>query len=79
MATATETNGKATKAPKRGFDGIPCILCGAEDNLRVDLDDMAHFTCSDCDGEFTAQDVRRHQERWTGVLAWLDAAPPIAK
>lgn len=55
---------------------LPCIVCGAA-NARVllHLDDADTFTCGECDGEFTADDVRHVMVRWSGVLAWIEIMP----
>ena len=73
MPTATETTPKATT---RGFS-CRCILCGAEESVRVDLHDLTSFTCTACEDDFTADDVREHVKAWAKVLAWIDTAPEI--
>ena len=71
MATATE---KLT-----GFGKLRCPKCGeAEATIRVDLDDLLTFACTECDEEFGRDDVEEMMaaaKRWARVLAWLDTAP----
>lgn len=64
-----------TAAVQRGFGALPCILCGEEAALSVDLDDCTTFRCPECENEFTADDVRTHLASWSRVLNWLDSAP----
>lgn len=67
----------ATPSVKRGFPGLPCPQCAETDSVRVDLDNVASFTCTACDAEISADDVQTFIARWTPVLAWLDTAPAI--
>jgi hypothetical protein len=65
----------AEPTPQRGLR-LPCPKCGEEDAaLMLWLSDGATFTCQECDGEFTADDVRRFMDRWAAALAWVDAMP----
>jgi hypothetical protein len=66
----------ATKT-KTGF-AVRCIHCADQDTVRVDVHDLNNFTCSSCDAEFTADDVRTELARWAKLLAWLDTAPDAA-
>ncbi len=66
MATATDT--------QRGFS-VRCLHCGQEESIRIDAHDLHNFTCSSCDAEFTADDVREELARWGKLLAWLDTSP----
>lgn len=56
-----------------GFKGVPCIKCGAEDGVRVNICDMT-FACRECDEEYRSDDVRELIEKWTKVLEWVKAA-----
>lgn len=60
----------------RGFKA-PCIKCGEEATVRLDLSDLDAFTCSSCDAEFTADDVRAFVAEWAKVLSWIDSAPVV--
>lgn len=66
MATATET--------KRGFKA-PCIRCGEEETVMLDLSDLERCTCSSCDAEFTTTEVRAALAAWVKILDWIDLAP----
>lgn len=63
------------KTVKRGFGPLPCILCGAEGTIRLDLDDVANLTCAECEESFTPADVRAFMAKWAPVLAWIETAP----
>jgi transcription elongation factor Elf1 len=67
MATRTKT----------GF-AVRCIHCGQEECVKLDVHDLDTFTCSSCDTEFSADDVRAEIDRWARLLAWLDTAPDAA-
>jgi transcription elongation factor Elf1 len=60
----------------KGF-AVRCLHCGQEESIRIDAHDLHNFTCSSCDAEFTADDVRAEMARWGKLLAWLDSAPAI--
>jgi hypothetical protein len=66
MATATKK--------KTGFKA-PCIKCGEEATVRLDLSDLDSFVCCSCDAEFTTADVRATLAEWQRVLSWIEAAP----
>jgi hypothetical protein len=66
MATATTTT--------RGFS-VLCLRCAEEETVRVDVHALHTFTCTSCDAEFSADDVRAEMARWEKLLAWLDTAP----
>jgi hypothetical protein len=72
MTTAHQT---AAKPKPRGFGALPCILCGQETTISLDLDEVDNFHCSECDGVFSVSDLRDHMERWQKVLAWIHLAP----
>jgi transcription elongation factor Elf1 len=73
MQTDTTTTAKA-----RGFGALTCPLCAAEACVTLDLDDGATFRCGDCDGTFTADEVRAVIDRWNAVLAWVDTIPHLS-
>lgn len=73
--TTTATTNAATDTPARGFQGLRCVLCGAEATISLDLDDLDTFHCPECSEDFTADDVRAQIEAWGKVLAWIDSAP----
>ncbi len=60
---------------KRGFGALPCILCGQEATITLDLDDCAVFRCPECVNDFSADDVRDHAAKWARVIAWIETAP----
>jgi uncharacterized protein (DUF983 family) len=57
----------------QGFH-CPCPRCG-EEGVRVGLWDVNDLHCSECDGDFTLEDVRALVEGWGPVIRWLDTAP----
>ena len=63
-----------TTRKARGF-ATRCLHCGEADTVRVDLSDVGSMTCSSCDAEMTAEDVREAIGAWQRVLAWLETAP----
>jgi uncharacterized protein (DUF983 family) len=63
MATATA----------KGF-AVRCIRCGQEECIRLNVNNLDTFSCSACDEDFTADDVRTELARWARLLAWLDTA-----
>lgn len=75
MATPTTTTAPEAPAVKRGFGNLPCILCGQEATVRLDLDDCGTFTCTECEESFTAADVATHLAKWRRVLDWICTAP----
>jgi uncharacterized protein (DUF983 family) len=66
MAKATTT--------QRGFK-LRCPMCGEEDTLRLDLDDVSKLFCSQCDSDFTTGDVKEIVRQWQKCLLWLETAP----
>lgn len=75
MSTTTTNGTAAPGAGKKGFGCLPCILCGQEATVRLDLDDCGTFTCGECEERFTAADVREHLAKWSRVLRWIESAP----
>jgi hypothetical protein len=75
--SATYFEGLARRlARPRGFPRALCPRCMDDGNLvRVDLDDLANFTC-DCGGEFCVEDVLQLMREWGAVLEYLALAPP---
>jgi transcription initiation factor IIE alpha subunit len=67
-----------SKEIRRGFP-VVCIRCGERETLSLSLDNATSFTCSDCDGEFTASDVRDVINEWGPVLSWIDSAPEFQR
>lgn len=67
----------AQPAQKRGFGLLPCPMC--EDGgatMRLGLDDVNTFHCTECENEFTVNDVRSFIRAWEPVLEWIKTAPP---
>lgn len=62
---------------KRGFQDACCLRCGEEGGVYVRLGEVTRFACSECDSEWTAQDVRAAVEAWSRVLVWVASAPVI--
>jgi transcription initiation factor IIE alpha subunit len=62
---------------QRGF-ALRCLCCGETTSLTLDLDTLDTFRCPECNGDFTADDVREAVGQWQRVLAWIDLAPPLA-
>jgi hypothetical protein len=54
---------------------VKCIDCGESGGLALKLADGETFTCSECDGEFTSDDVREQIEAWQRMLAWVRQCP----
>jgi uncharacterized protein (DUF983 family) len=80
--TAAATNGTTaapeTATPKRGFGYLPCPKCGEEQvTVSLFLDEVSTFRCCECEGEWSADEVRDLIARWGRVLAWLDLAPTV--
>jgi uncharacterized protein (DUF983 family) len=70
MASASKT--------AKGFT-TRCPECGVEDTLRIDVADVHSLSCSSCDAELTAADLRHIIAGWTKLLAWLDTAPVVGE
>jgi uncharacterized protein (DUF983 family) len=70
MASAIKTT--------RGF-ATRCPECGEENTLRIDVADVHSLSCSSCDAELTAADLRHIVAGWTKLLVWLDTAPVVAE
>ena len=64
---------------QRGFGHLPCPKCGEVTTIKMDLDDCFTMTCSECEGEFTTDDVREFIAAWVPLLKWIETAPPIGK
>lgn len=64
MATATE----------RGFN-VTCIRCGnADATVTLNLDDCDTFRCTECEEEWSVEDVREHVIFWARVIKWVESA-----
>lgn len=53
---------------------VTCIKCGEAGSIKLDLTDMDTLTCSECDAEYSVDDVRAVMREWGPVLAWIDSA-----
>lgn len=65
----------------RSFD-LPCIKCGEIGCLTLNLnglDDSAAFQCSECEAEFSIEDVQNAVAAWQKALTWIEAAPVAAE
>jgi hypothetical protein len=83
MSTATKAApaplGTLNPAPKaRGFPGLRCLLCGEEDTLRLDLENLS-LSCGANDCEIEPAEVRSLIALWQKLLAWLETAPPAGE
>jgi hypothetical protein len=61
----------------RGFEGVSCLLCGAEGTVSVHLDQVTTFHCSECSDSWDAEGVREAIAAWTSVLRWVALAPTL--
>jgi hypothetical protein len=69
---------KQSETTARGFKEVVCIACGnADATVSVMLHDLNQFHCSECDAEFSVEDVRAHLAAWTRVLDWISLAPEL--
>jgi len=67
MKTATKT--------ARGFQ-LRCLNCGTSDGTRyLYLDRLDMIGCSECQEDFSVEDLRAAVADATRLLAWIDAAP----
>lgn len=62
--------------PARGFPGVGCLLCGAENSIAVQLVDCS-FLCSECGNEISLEDARKAVDAWTRVLSWVALAAEV--
>jgi hypothetical protein len=65
----------------KSFD-LSCPFCGhAEPALRIDLNDLAEITCSECDESFTVQKAvtkaAENLRRWQAVAKWIRMAGEV--
>lgn len=60
---------------QQGFGCLPCPKCGADAQIKWDLDDLSTFSCRECEDEFTREEVETFIARWQRVLSWIDSAP----
>jgi hypothetical protein len=77
MIAATPTPATEPTAQPRGFPGLRCPLCGAEDCVTVALNDVFALHCTSCDEDIDADEARDNARRWLAVLAWCELAPVI--
>lgn len=63
--------------PQRSpFEALPCIKCGENSCLALDLDDLTTFHCRECAAEFTRENVEATMAIWGLCLIWIDSAYP---
>ena len=60
-----------------GFGMLPCLRCGEEVAITLDLDDCCTFRCPECNADFTVDEVQTTMNLWAEVLTWLDTAPKL--
>ena len=73
-AKAAQVSSDDTSPAPRGFPGIRCPACGAEESIRI----MAHTgacECGDCDVEIDRETIEGIAAQWSKLLGWLDAMP----
>ena len=58
------------------FEALPCIKCGENCCLALDLDDLITFRCRECEEEFTREQVESTVAIWGRCLTWIDGAYP---
>ena len=75
MTKATEPDAE----PVRRSFNVPCIKCGESGTLRLDVEDVAGFHCSQCDNDFTAADVEGLIAKWQPLLAWVRTCPSTSR
>ena len=61
----------------KGFGLLPCIKCGNDCCVRLDLDDCDRFNCTSCDEEYTRDEVSMTLAKWRAVLEWIDTLPDV--
>ena len=65
------------------FAALPCIKCGENCCIGLDLDDLTTFRCRECENQFTREEVESIVTIWDFsigpwgyCLAWIDLAYP---
>jgi transcription elongation factor Elf1 len=64
----------------RGFGNLPCIHCGEEAVVSIDLNDFTGeeaLRCNECEATYSLESVKGVMAKWAPVLAWLETAPVI--
>jgi transcription elongation factor Elf1 len=62
----------------KGFGPLPCLRCGNQVILSIDLDDLCGdeaCTCNECGEHFSLAEVQAILDGWRDVLAWVALAP----
>lgn len=54
---------------------LPCLRCGEECVIQVDVSDGESCQCCGCGAEFRASEIRAIHAAWIPFLAWLDDHP----
>ena len=67
----------AQEAPKHPFAGLRCLICGHEDCVSLDLDDLKTFRCRECEDEFSIDTVEEVVKSWQKVAAWVEMAKSL--
>lgn len=60
----------------RGWPGLSCLNCGAEDTVRINLDCLDEVHCSECEVDQSVDYIRDQLAAWQSVLVWIALAPP---
>jgi hypothetical protein len=54
---------------------VICPQCLVEAVITVDVTDGDSLKCSECDSEYSADDVKNMIESWATILPWLLSHP----
>jgi transcription initiation factor IIE alpha subunit len=58
---------------------LPCPKCGEpEATITLHLSEGNLFTCTECEAEFSADDLHAIIRKWQKVLTWVEAMPTQA-
>lgn len=71
------TSNETTPTVTRGFS-IRCVCCGTADGYRqLFLEDLNTIRCTECEEEFSVDDLREQVSQSTRLLKWIDSVPPL--
>ena len=54
---------------------VPCIKCGETGGVRIAVDDAHDIYCSECDAEYTMDDVTQTMLAWAQIRDWVKLHP----
>lgn len=55
-----------------GFGPLPCIKCGEQSAITLDLSDLGTLHCEECDNTYMLAEVRAALDKWDRVIDWID-------